>query len=93
MRRAWVFIAVVIFLVGLGRPAGAGKLTFIQQSGTVTATADGNTVTDTLPQFPSGNISVTAGTPQPGLDYAMATVQSSVNPNEIHLTLTANVGE
>jgi hypothetical protein len=72
-------------------PASAGKLTFISQTGTVSATADGNTVTDTLPQFQSSNVSATAGTPQTDTDYAMATVQSSVSTNEIHLVLTSDV--
>jgi len=91
MRRAWVFIVVVTCLSGLGGSASAGKITFIEQSGTVSATADGTTVTDTLPQFQSGDISATVGTPQSDMDYAMASVQSSVSPNEIHLTLTSDV--
>lgn len=93
MKRAIIPGMLVTLAVCVGWPASAGTLTLIEQSGTVSATADGNTVTDTLPQFQSGNVSVTAGTPQPGMDYATATAQSSFNPNEIHLILTANVGE
>jgi len=74
-------------------PVSAGDFAFIEQFGTVSATADGNTVTESLPRFQAANVSVTAGTPEPGMDYGMATAQSSVNGQEIHLTLTATVGE
>ncbi len=84
---------VATWLAWPGRPVSAGSLNFIAQEGTVTVTANGNTVTDTLPQFQSGTISVTEGTPLPGMDYARAALESSVSGSEIHLTMTANVGE
>jgi len=84
---------VATFLAWPARPVSAAGLTFISQSGTVSATADGTTVTDTLPQFQSGNISVTAGTLQTGMDYALATAQSTIQARQIHLLLTASVGD
>ena len=92
MRKTWIFIVMSACLVGLGGHAAAGSIQFIDRTGTVSATANGNTVTDSL-QLQTGDISVTAGTPQPGMDYAIATAQSSVTSDEIHLRLTSGVGE
>ncbi len=93
MVRIRVFITVFMGTVLLSGSAIAGNFTFIEQSATVSATADGNTVSDNLPTNQPGNVSVTAGTPQPGMDYAMASAQSSVAAKELHLLLTADVGE
>lgn len=93
MRRVWLLVAIASLLGGLGWPVSAGDFVFIEQSGAVSVTADGNTVTETLPRFQQADISLTAGTPEPGRDYAVATAVSAVHGNEIHLTLSAGVGE
>lgn len=94
MHRTRVTVALAVVLFGLGRPAiAANDFTFIEQIGSVTATADGNTVTEILPRWQPTTISVTAGTPEAGMDYGMATLTSSVHGNRIHLIMSATVGE
>lgn len=76
-----------------GLSVSAGNFTLIEQSGTISVTANGTTTTESLPRLSSADSSLTAGTPGPGMDYAMATAQSSLHAGDLHITLTATVGE
>jgi hypothetical protein len=64
-----------------------------EQLGLVAAIADGNTVTDTLPTHSPGSVSVTAGSPEPGSDYALASLQTEYQSDQLHVVASADVGE
>ena len=91
MRGPGVIFVVATTLTGLGWSSGAIAYDLINQVGTVSATADRTTVTDELPPNSGGNISVTAGSPNPNTDYAKATLRSQFAGPHIQLTLFADV--
>jgi hypothetical protein len=64
-----------------------------EQLGTVSALANGKTVTKSLPQGASGSVSVTVGDPNPGSDYGMATATTALKADVISVALTADVGQ
>jgi hypothetical protein len=82
-------------LVAAENPGNAVTTGFVirDQLGLVSAIADANTVTDSLPQSGSGSITATADEPEPGSDYGKAAAATALQADAISVALTADVNE
>lgn len=93
MRGLRFILAVATVVVALGWASITMAYDVREQLGLVAAIADGNTVTDTLPTHAPGSVSVTAGSPEPGTDYAFASLQTEFLSDQLHVIANADVGE